>query len=194
MVSLYKHLRDVWQHPEKYNMTYFIMQRMTRWRRGPTVVRIVRPTRLDRARELGYKAKQGIILVRVKVRRGSLRRKRPKLGRRQKKMGFKKLTPRLNLRVIAEMRAAKKYPNLEVLNSYFVGKDGKYKYYEVILVDPHHPVIKNDPNYNWISSNKHKGRVFRGLTSAGKRARGLRKKGKGAEKIRPSARKYRRGL
>lgn len=194
MVSLYKHLHDVWKNPEKYNMTQYIKQRMTKWRRGPTVVRVVRPTRLDRARSLGYKAKQGIIVVRVKVRRGSLRRKRPILGRRQKRMGFKKLTPRQNLRWIAEMRGIKKYPNLEVLNSYFVGKDGKYKYYEIIMVDPHHPAIKNDSHYNWICSNKNKGRVFRGLTSAGKKARGMRKKGKGAEKIRPSARKYRRGL
>jgi len=45
---------------------------------------------------------------------------------------------------IAEERAAKKYPNLEVLNSYYVTEDGSHKWYEVILVDPHHPVIRNE--------------------------------------------------
>ena len=34
----------------------------------------------------------------------------------------------------------RKYPNMEVLNSYWVGQDGKQKYYEVILVDGHHPL------------------------------------------------------
>ena len=72
------------------------------------------------------------------------------------------------------MRAARKYPNLEVLNSYYVGESGKYKWYEVILVDPHHPVIKSDPKINWICRPCNRGRAFRGLTSAGKKARGLR--------------------
>ncbi|ALV62505.1 LSU ribosomal protein L15e [Thermococcus sp. 2319x1] len=43
----------------------------------------------------------------------------------------------------------------------------------------------------WIAGKAHKGRVFRGLTSAGKRSRGLLNKGKGAEKVRPSIRAHR---
>ena len=191
MPSMYKYQSILWKEPEKYGMEKFIKERLIEWRKSPTVVRIERPTRLRRARSLGYKAKQGIIVVRVKVRRGSLRRSRPKLGRRQKRMGFKKLTPRKNLQWIAEERAARKYPNMRVLNSYFVGKDGRYKYYEVILVDPNHPVIRSDEKLSWLADPVHKGRVFRGLTSAGKKARGLRNKGKGAEKVRPSRRKGR---
>jgi len=182
-------MREVWQHPEEYGIKEYMRKRLIEWRRGPTVVRVERPTRLDRARALGYKAKQGFILVRVKVRRGSMRRPRPKMGRRQKRMGYTKLTARKNLQFIAEERATRRFPNLNVLNSYFIGKDGRYKYYEVILVDPHHPVIQNDKNINWIAEKEHKGRVFRGLTSAGKKTRGLRHKGKGAEKVRPSRRK-----
>jgi len=87
---------------------------------------------------------------------------------------------------IAEERAAKHYPNLEALNSYWIGEDGRHKYYEVILVDPRHPAIVNDPKINWITDPSHRGRAFRGLTSAGKKGRGLRYKGKGAEKVRPS--------
>ena len=64
--------------------------------------------------------------------------------------------------------------------------DGRYHYYEVILVDPAHPAIVNDPKINWISDPKNRRRSFRGLTSAGKQGRGLRNKGIGAEKIRPS--------
>jgi len=76
--------------------------------------------------------------------------------------------------------------NLEVLNSYWVGEDGRYKWFEVILVDRSHPAILSDPQLSQIA--KQRGRVYRGLTSAGRRARGLRRKGKGAEKIRPSLR------
>ena len=94
-----------------------------------------------------------------------------------------------NLQRIAEERTAKRYTNLEVLNSYFVGEDGKHKFYEVILVDPHHPVIISDPKINWIQEVQHTGRVYRGLTSAGKKGRGLRNKGLGSEKIRPSVSK-----
>ena len=43
---------------------------------------------------------------------------------------------------IAESRAAKYYNNLEVLNSYEVGKDGQHYFYEVIMVDPRVPEIK----------------------------------------------------
>jgi len=101
-------------------------------------------------------------------------------------MGVRKYTPKKSLQWIAEERVARKYPNLEVLNSYWVGETGKHKYFEVILVDPHHPQIKNDPRINWICEKQNKRRVFRGLTSAGKRSRGLLNKGKGAEKLRPS--------
>ena len=111
---------------------------------------------------------------------------RPKMGRKAGNLGVNKITTKKNLRWIAEERTAKKYPNLQVLNSYKVGSDGKSHYFEVILIDPDHPVIKADPNINWISRNNNTQRVFRGLTSAGKKTRGLRSKGKGSEKIRPS--------
>lgn len=158
------------------------------------MVRVEKPLRLDRARALGYKAKQGVVVVRSRVRRGGRRKQRPRKGRRAKRMGTVRYTPKKSLRWMAEERAQKKYPNLEVLNSYWIGSDGQYKYYEVILLDPHHPGIKNDRELGWVGDRSQRGRVFRGLTSAGKNSRGLRKKGKGAEKLRPSIRaKLRKG-
>ncbi len=183
--GLYHYLREAWKRPDTSFGSYQ-WKRLIEWRNGPSIARIPRPTRPDRARSLGYKAKQGFIIVRVRVRRGGLRKARPRKGRKPSKMGVLKITMRKSLQRIAEERAARKFPNLEVLNSYWVGQDGQYKYYEVIMVDPHHPAIKSDPEINWICSNKHKGRAFRGLTSAGKKGRGLRNRGKGAEKVRPS--------
>ena len=74
------------------------------------------------------------------------------------------------------------------MNSYWIGQDGVYKYYEVILVDPGHNAIRNDPRINWIVRPQHKHRELRGLTSAGKSGRGLRVKGHLNAKTRPSRR------
>lgn len=154
------------------------------------MTRIERPTRIDRARSLGYKAKQGIVVVRVNVRRGGLGHIRPNRGRRTQKMGKNKVSGGMSIQRIAEARADRKYPNLEVLNSYWVGEDGKHKWFEVILVDPHHPVIKSDKNLNWICDPAIRGRATRGKTSAGRKGRGMATRGKGTEKTRPSIRAH----
>ena len=182
----YKYIAEAWSKPEKSYVDELMRQRLIRWRRQPAIVRIEKPTRIDRARKLGYKAKQGFIMVRVRVRRGGLRKQRPRAGRRPKRMGVKKFKPAKSLRLIAEERAARKFPNMEVLNSYWVGEDGRSKWFEIVMVDPNHPAIKADKDVNWICENQHHRRVFRGLTSAGKKVRGLRNKGRGAEKARPS--------
>ena len=182
----YKYVAKAWKKPEASFVKELMWQRVIDWRRQPTIIRVEKPTRLDRARKLGYKAKQGFVIARVRVRRGGLKRTRPRAGRRQKRMGVKKYKPAKSLRLIAEERAARKFPNLEVLNSYWVWEDGRHKWFEVVMVDPSHPVIKSDKDVSWICEDVHRGRVFRGLTSAGKEVRGLRRKGRGAEKVRPS--------
>jgi large subunit ribosomal protein L15e len=109
------------------------------------------------------------------------------MKRKPSKAGIKKITMAKSIQRMAEERTNKRYPNLEVLNSYWVGEDGKNKFFEVIMIDPHHPAIKSDKQLSWIADgNSHRGRAERGLTSAGKRGRGLYNKGKGAEKLRPS--------
>jgi large subunit ribosomal protein L15e len=108
-------------------------------------------------------------------------------------MGVKKFKPAKSIKMIGEERAARKFPNLEVLNSYWVGEDGRSKWFEVILIDPHHPSIKADPNINWICQKQHKRRVHRGLTSAGKKVRSLRHRGIGAENARPSRKAHEGG-
>jgi large subunit ribosomal protein L15e len=91
-----------------------------------------------------------------------------------------------NYQAIAEERANKSFVNCEVLNSYYVGEDGKSYWYEVILVDRAHPSVLADKRTAGIT--RQRGRAYRGLTSAGRRTRGLHNKGMGAEKIRPSRR------
>jgi len=189
----YKYMAEEWAKPEKSFVDELMRQRMIEWRRQRTVTRVERPLRLDRARKLGYKAKQGFVIARTRVRRGNLRKVRPKAGRRPKRMGVKMFKPAKSLRLIAEERAARKFPNMEVLNSYWVGEDGRSKWFEVILVDTNSPCIKTDKDVGWITEKQHKRRAFRSLTSAGKKVRSLRNKGRGAEKVRPSKRKVPKG-
>lgn len=149
--------------------------RLIQWRKQHTVERIEKPTKPTRAHSLGYKAKKGFVMARARVKKGGRRRRLyGRGGRKPKKAGLVKFTPGKGLQWIAEERAAKKFPNLEVLNSYYAAEDGKHKWYEVIFVDPQHPAIKNDKNIKWVTAAAHRRRVLRGLTSAGKKARGLK--------------------
>ncbi|ARS90692.1 50S ribosomal protein L15e [Natrarchaeobaculum aegyptiacum] len=184
--SFYSHIKDAWKNPGDGKLAELQWQRKQEWRKQGAIERIDRPTRLDKARELGYKAKQGIVVARVAVRKGTARKERFTAGRRTKRQGVNRIGRRKNIQRIGEERVARKYPNLEVLNSYWVGEDGSQKWFEVILVDPNHPAIQNDDDLNWICDDAQTNRAFRGLTNAGKDNRGLRTRGKGAEKVRPS--------
>ena len=184
--SAYSHIREAWQGDSNDMHAELQWQRTQEWRRQGAIERIERPTRLDKARSLGYKAKQGVVVARVSVRKGPARKVRFDKGRRSKRQGVNRITRRKNLQRIGEERASRKYRNLRVLNSYLAGEDGTQKWFEVILLDPEHPAIENDDDLSWICADSQKGRSFRGLTNAGKEGRGLGKRGKGTEHTRPS--------
>ncbi len=177
-MGYYKYIRQTWQNLPND----IIRERLIALRREPVLVRLERPMRLDRAHALGWKAKQGFIVARIRIGKGTSKREKPAGGRKPTKSGMTSMTPVPNLQHIAEMRAASAFPNLEVLNSYYSIEDGRDIWYEIILVDPNHPCIKNDPKLNWICEPANRGRVFRGLTSAGRSHRMLRAKGKGFER------------
>lgn len=173
--SLYKNIRKLWKKPKSESMKSLTKSRLIKWRKEPRFVRMDKPTRLDKARGLGYKGKKGFVVIRGRIKRGG--RNRPAYGRRGRKpskAGITGFTPKKSLQWIMEERIQKKYPNLEVLGSYEVGKDGRYKWFEVVLVDPTVPEIRKDKNLKWITSGKNRRRVHRGLTKSGKKARGLK--------------------
>ena len=174
-MGMYKYVRKLWKKP-KESMPELWRERLLKWRKEPSTVRTERPTRIDRARSLGYKAKQGFIIVRQRVLRGGHKRQYDPRGRRPKHSRTRMVLSK-SYQQIAEERANDKYPNCEVLNSYWVAQDGKHYWYEVILVDKANPSILADPNIRWIAERHHKGRVYRGLTSAAKKSRGLTRKG-----------------
>jgi large subunit ribosomal protein L15e len=139
-MGMYKYLSENWNRREKTDLDRYLRQLTIKWRREPTVHRVEHPTRLDRARAVGYKAKQGYVVVRVRIRKGGARKPRPRAGRRQRALGVNKFTRAMDLKRIAELRASKKFPNLHVLNSYYVWEDGLHRWFETIMRDPNNPV------------------------------------------------------
>ncbi|MEM2138210.1 MAG: hypothetical protein QW568_03935 [Candidatus Anstonellaceae archaeon] len=156
-MGMYKYIQQSFQKQYK-ERSELLRKRITEWRKLGTVVRILRPTNLARARSLGFKAKDGYYMARVAVGRGSRKRPHPWGGRKPAK-NVAYLSPGKSLQRQAEEKAGRVFSNLEVLNSYWVGQDGTKKYFEVVLVD--RKLLPGMPH----------GRVFRGLTSAAKKGR-----------------------
>lgn len=133
----------VWLNLWKEN-SQDIRTRIVTWRKQNAITRIDRPSRIQRARRLGYKAKQGIIVIRMRVGTGGMRRQRPRAGRRPKHLGVTRIKADVSMKEVAERRVLEKHPNMKLLGSYFLYKDGMYYWFEVILADPSHPRIVKD--------------------------------------------------
>ncbi len=177
MPSMYKHigllyrgLRKKLKDPNFRDLKTIIKERVMKFRHNEeAITQTEKPIRLDKARMYGYKAKQGFVTAVCRVRKGGRNIGIPSGGR--KPTGYKKLTPIKSIQRIGEERTQRKFMNLEILASYPLYEDGQYKYYEVIMVDPYHPVIMADKDVNYLCAPKQKHRVFRGLTPAGHKVR-----------------------
>ena len=121
-----------------------IRERVVSWRKQSAITRIDKPSRIQRARRLGYKAKQGIITVRTRVGTGGMRKQRPTGGRRPKHLGVTRIKADDNMKTVAQRRTLERYPNMKILGSYFVYKDGMHYWFEIIMADPSHPRITQD--------------------------------------------------
>jgi len=189
-MGAYKYLEEFWRKKQTDVFRYLARIRNWEFRQLPAVHRASRPTRPDKARKLGYKAKQGFIVYRVRVKRGDRKTRVAKgiVYGKPCNQGINKNKSARNLRSIAEERVGRKIGSLRVLNSYWVAQDAMHKWFEVLMVDPYHKVIRDDARINWICRPTMKHRELRGLTAAGRKGRGLQVKGKRATKIRPSKR------
>jgi len=178
-MGAYKYLEELYKKKQSDVLRFVLRLRAWQFRHLAAIHRAPHPTRPDKARRLGYKAKQGYVIYRVRVKRGG--RKKPVskgiIYGKPKFQGVKHLKNQIGMRNIAEQRVGRLIPSLRVLNSYWVAQDATYKYYEIIMVDPFHKAIRRDPRINWITNPVHKRRDARLLTSAGRKSRG--KQGKG---------------
>ncbi|KAK5629325.1 hypothetical protein RRF57_005040 [Xylaria bambusicola] len=201
-----KYVEELQKKKQSDVLLFLLRVRCWELRQLNVIHRASRPSRPDKARRLGYKAKQGYVIYRVRVRRGGRKRPVPKgatygesstrlrshliapdmlrkhaqltkfrLTGKPTNQGVNQLKYQRSLKSTAEERVGRRCANLRVLNSYWINQDSTYKYYEVILVDPQHKAIRQDPRINWIVNPVHKHRESRGLTATGKKSRGLNK-------------------
>ncbi len=187
--GFYHYLNQMWRKPTEESIA-MLRKKMINWRKEDRITKIEKPTRLDRARSLGYKAKKGIIVYRVAILRGGRTRTKPKRGRKTRRQTSRKVL-KMSYQWVAEQRVQRKHRNLEVLNSYKLGKDGNFYFFEVIAVDRNAPEIRNDPQFAWLLKSRNKFRTFRGVTSAGRKSRGMSTKTRNL-KVRPSIRAWNR--
>ena len=113
-MGIAKYVRETWKKPKEGMPMLHRRDRMASWRKDPVFQRIQRPTRIDAARRLGYKAKQGVVLVRTRVRRGGLRKGKIHMKRKPSKSGIKKITMAKSVQRIAEERSAE---DIQILRS-----------------------------------------------------------------------------
>ncbi|MFA6268258.1 MAG: 50S ribosomal protein L15e [archaeon] len=162
---------------ENYDYASFMRQRGLDYRNDElAVVKVDHPTNLPSARSVGFKAKQGIFAVRVRVRKGTGTHHRPKNKRRPKRQGQAKLSRRISTQGMSENKASKRFENAEVLGSYKVAEDGKWHYFEVIMADRTASTVVNDKNLAYLANQK--GRSERGKTFAGGANKEVSKKNK----------------
>merc|ERR1712170_320603 len=176
-MGAYKYMQELARKKQSDVMRFLLRVRCWQYRQLASIHRASRPTRPDKARRMGYRAKQGYSIYRVRVRRGGRKRPVPKGATYGKptNQGVNSLKFQRSLQSVAEERAGRKCKALRVLNSYWVAEDSTYKYYEIVMVDPFHKAIRRDAKINWICNPVMKHREMRGLTSAGKKSRGLGK-------------------
>ncbi|THC90409.1 hypothetical protein EYZ11_010128 [Aspergillus tanneri] len=172
-----KYVEEIQKKKQSDVIRFLLRVRCWELRQLNVIHRASRPSRPDKARRLGYKAKQGYVVYRIRVRRGGRKRPAPKGATYGKptNQGINQLKYQRALRATAEERVGRRCANLRVLNSYWINQDSTYKYFEVILVDPQHKAIRRDARINWICNPVHKHRESRGLTSTGKKSRGINK-------------------
>ncbi|EJD74578.1 hypothetical protein, variant [Loa loa] len=141
-MGAYRYMQELWRKKQSETMRYLLRIRCWQYRQLTAIHRVSRPTRPEKARRLGYRAKQGYIIYRVRVRRGGRKRhvvKGQTYGK-PKNHGVNELKFARCKQSVAEERVGRRCGSLRVLNSYWVGQDSTYKFYEVIMIDPMHKV------------------------------------------------------
>ena len=109
-MGAYKFMSELYRKKQSDVMRFLLRVRAWEYRQLPSIHRASRPSRPDKARRLGYKAKQGYVIYRVRVRRGG--RKRPVskgiVYGKPKHQGITEIKFKRSLKSVAEERAGRK--------------------------------------------------------------------------------------
>lgn len=123
-------MQELYRKKQSDVLRYLLRIRVWQYRQLTKMVRSPRPSRPDKARRLGFRAKQGYVIYRIRVRRGGRKRPVPKgcTYGKPKSHGVNELKPTRRLQSVAEVIYASKFlfplnKTLLVMipNNYFVG-------------------------------------------------------------------------
>ncbi|KAL6541709.1 60S ribosomal protein L15 [Orobanche gracilis] len=123
-MGAYTYVSEIWKKKQSDVMRFLLRVRCREYRQLSAVVRVTHPTRPDKTRRLGYKAKQGYVIYRVRVRRGGRKRPVPKgiVYGKPTNQGVTQLKFKRSKRSVAEERVGRKLGGLKVLNSYWINE------------------------------------------------------------------------
>ena len=108
-MNAYKYINKSFQSDYSAR-SQLLKQRIVAWRKESPVQRVEKPTNVARARSLGYKDKQGVVIARVRVDRGLSKRRKIQAGRKPSKSG-RFYAFRKSLQARAEERASNRFSN-----------------------------------------------------------------------------------
>lgn len=77
-MGAYKYIGELYKKKQSDVLRFLLRVRCWEYRQLNVIHRASRPSRPDKARRLGYKAKQGYVVYRVRVRRGNRKKPVPK--------------------------------------------------------------------------------------------------------------------
>lgn len=105
-MGAYRYIQELYRKKQSDVLRYLLRIRVWQYRQLTKLVRTPRPSRPDKARRLGYKAKQGFVIYRIRVRRGGRKRPVPKgcTYGKPKSHGINELKPYRCLQSVAEVR------------------------------------------------------------------------------------------
>lgn len=104
-MGAYRYIQELYRKKQSDVLRYLLRIRVWQYRQLTKMVRSPRPSRPDKARRLGYRAKQGYVIYRIRVRRGGRKRPVPKgcTYGKPKSHGINELKPYRCLQSVAEV-------------------------------------------------------------------------------------------
>ncbi|ERE68542.1 60S ribosomal protein L15-like protein [Cricetulus griseus] len=147
-MGAYKYMQQLGRKKQSKVMRFLLRVCFWQYRRLSVLHRALSHTGPDKVQRLGYKAKQGYVIYRIRVCRGGRKCPVPKGATHGKPVhhGVNQLKFARSLQSVAEERVGCHCGALRVLNSYWNGEDSTYKCFEVILIDPFHKAIRRNPD------------------------------------------------
>ncbi|WP_431308925.1 hypothetical protein, partial [Halalkalibacter flavus] len=77
-MGAYKYIQELYRKKQSDAMRYLLRIRVWQYRQMTKMHRVVKPSRPDKERRLGFNNKQGFCIFRIRIKRGGRKRPVPK--------------------------------------------------------------------------------------------------------------------